>query len=39
MKSRRGHLWGVVQLAERLAVNQEVGGSNPPTPAHGHVAQ
>ena len=25
--------WGVVQPAERLAVNQEVGGSSPPAPA------
>ena len=24
--------WGVAQLAERLAVNQEVGGSSPPAP-------
>ena len=24
--------WGVAQLAERLAVNQEVGGSTPPAP-------
>ena len=24
--------WGVAQPAERLAVNQEVGGSNPPAP-------
>ena len=25
--------WGVVQLVERLILAQEVGGSNPPTPA------
>ena len=29
---KKCRLWGVAQLAERLAVNQEVGGSNPPTP-------
>jgi hypothetical protein len=27
-----GFFWGVAQLAERLTVNQEVGGSNPPAP-------
>src|SRR5574342_264333 len=27
--------WGVAQLAERPAVNREVGGSNPPAPAVG----
>ena len=29
--------WGVAQLAERLAVNQEVGGSSPPAPVVGRV--
>src|SRR5574341_2141308 len=27
------YLWGVAQLAERPAVNREVGGSSPPAPA------
>jgi hypothetical protein len=26
--------WGVVQLAERVAVNHEVAGSSPAAPAH-----
>ena len=26
--------WGVVQLAERLALDQDVGGSSPPSPAN-----
>ena len=29
--------WGVAQPAERLAVNQEVGGSNPPAPVEEKV--
>src|SRR6266550_1806158 len=28
-----GALWGVGQLADRPAVNREVGGSSPPAPA------
>ncbi len=31
--------WGVAQLAERLAVNQEVGGSSPPAPVKEVIAQ
>ena len=31
----QGRSWGVGQLADRLTVNQEVGGSSPPAPALG----
>ena len=34
--SKRIH-WGVVQLAERLTLTQNVGGSNPSTPARSQV--
>ena len=34
-----GLQWGVAQPAERLAVNQEVGGSNPPAPVGGSVGR
>ena len=36
-KLRERKKWGVAQPAERLAVNQEVGGSNPPAPVEQEV--
>ena len=34
---KKQDLWGVAQLAERLAVNQEVVGSTPTAPVEGSV--